>query len=321
MEQTSGRVLNGVMSLKVAGPSIAAQQWLLYFPCPPGMNSQTLVSFASGDAKFQKVVELSSAKREVLRARIPVTNSTGINQISARCNYRIRIMERGIASGPDANDKALEVPTPAERVRYVSPSTSYDFQSPIFKTWLNTNALLKQVSERDVDFAWRAFATIRKLYEYKYVQAQNRSVSALCQTNSTDCGGLSFLFIATLRANGVPARALIGRWLKPDAQRAAAENEDGKTHVKAEFLANKVGWVPVDLSQAVSNKTQAQSEYFGKCSADFVTLHIDPDMEMDTLWFGTESVPFFQSPLYWVSGTGSTGGAIVETGWQTGPAK
>lgn len=320
VEQTSGRMINGVISLKVAGPNIAARQWLLYFPCPPDMHSQKLMSFGSNDAKFQKTAELSSVKREVLRALIPASNSNLYNKISARCYYQIRLLERGIAPGPDNDKPARKLQTPAERLRYVSTSTSYDFQSPEFKAWLKNNRLLKQTAERDVDFAWRAFATIRKLYEYKYEQTQNRCVSALCQTDSTDCGGLSFLFIATLRANDVPARALIGRWLKPDDQSGAAQNEYGTTHVKAEFLANEAGWVPVDLSQAVSNKTQAQSEYFGKCSSDFVTLHIDPDMEMDTIWFGTKSVPFFQSALYWVSGTGSTGDATVESSWQTSPA-
>lgn len=320
VEQTSGQTINAVMRLKVAGPNIAAQQWLLCFPCPPDMHSQKLLSFGSTDATFQKAAELSPAKRMVLRARIPVANSKRINEISARCYYQIRLLERGLAPGPDNDRTARDLPTPAELLRYVSPSTSYDFQSPEFKAWLKNNGLSKHSAERDVDFAWRAFAIIRKLYEYKYEQTQNRCVSALCQTDSTDCGGLSFLFIATLRANGVPARALIGRWLKPDVQPGSAENGYGTTHVKAEFLANQAGWIPVDLSQAVSNKSQAQSEYFGKCGSDFVTLHLDPDMEMDTIWFGTKSVPFFQSPLYWVSGTGSTGGATVESSWQTGPA-
>lgn len=262
-------------------------------------------------------MELSSARREVLSSRIPVSDPKQANAISASCNYQLRLIERETASGAD------KAPTPLsaeERANFVRASKSYDFESPEFKTWLLRNNLLKKATERDVDFAWRAFSTIRKLYQYQYDENQNRCVSALCLVNKTDCGGLSYLFIATLRANQVPARALIGRWLKTGSEPGSLENFYGGVHVKAEFFTGEAGWVPVDLSLAVSNIYNAQIEFFGRCGSDFVTLHIDPDLEMNSIWFGAKTVHSLQNPLYWVTGTGSTGGATTECIWQTAPA-
>jgi len=49
----------------------------------------------------------------------------------------------------------------------------------------------------------------------------------------SDCGGLATLYVSILRANGIPARCLTGRSIDPNTP-----------HVKMDFYAEGVGWVP-----------------------------------------------------------------------------
>ena len=76
--------------------------------------------------------------------------------------------------------------------------------------------------------------------------------------------------------------------------------------MKAAFFATGIGWVPVDLGSAlVLDKSQEGLEFFGIDSADFLTMHVDTDLEFDTVFFGRKTVESVQGPVFWVSGSGT----------------
>jgi transglutaminase-like putative cysteine protease len=119
-----------------------------------------------------------------------------------------------------------------------------------------------------------------------------------------------------LRAHAIPARALTGRWAL-SAERGPGKEAYDQQHVKAEFFAKGVGWVPVDPALAVVyDKTPDGLRYFGNDEGDFVTMHLDNAMVLDTVYFGRKTVDWLQAPAYWVSGEGSFDGLVTKEKWQ-----
>jgi len=167
--------------------------------------------------------------------------------------------------------------------------------------------LTRRDSESDIDFARRVFLAIRSKFRYEYKAELERHASAVCTAGKSDCGGLSILFVAVMRANEIPARSLYGRW----AQSAKpGDKADGAAyyqwHVKAEFFATGVGWVPIDMAGAiVHDKSFVGLEFFGKDKGDFITFHIDPNLTVDTKVSGQQTLVGLQRPAYWVRGLGT----------------
>ncbi|MBN9522994.1 transglutaminase domain-containing protein, partial [bacterium] len=128
----------------------------------------------------------------------------------------------------------------------------------------------------------------------------------------------SVLFVAALRASGVPARALYGRWAAsavPDATLGGAAYL--QWHVKAEFFAAGVGWVPADPGGAVQHdRTPGGLTYFGTDPGDFITFHTDPHLALDTGTTGVRPVRNLQTPVWWVTGRGPTTPTRVVEDWK-----
>ena len=85
----------------------------------------------------------------------------------------------------------------------------------------------------------------------------------------------------------------------------------------AEFFARGIGWVPVDLSSAVlHDKTEAGLLFFGHDPGDFLTLHVNPDLVVDSVHFGRKEVDCLQGIAFWVTGSGSTDGQTIREDWK-----
>jgi hypothetical protein len=82
--------------------------------------------------------------------------------------------------------------------------------------------------------------------------------------------------------------------------------------VKTEFYAAGVGWVPADIASAVAlDKAPDGLDHFGIDDADFLTLHLDTDVVLDTLFFGRKTMPWLQGASFWVNGTGTFDGVTA----------
>jgi transglutaminase-like putative cysteine protease len=100
-----------------------------------------------------------------------------------------------------------------------------------------------------------------------------------------------------------------GRWA------AADRDDDPQFHVRAEFHAEGVGWVPVDGSGAVL-WAGAPASAFGVHRADFLVMHLDTDLGIDTLFFGEQALPWLQGPAFWVRGAGTLDGHEHASVWR-----
>jgi len=177
------------------------------------------------------------------------------------------------------------------------------FASPSFQDWLDGHELRRQPKEGEIDFARRVFLAITSAIQYVEGSELDRLASHVCKAGKSDCGGLSIVFSSALRANGIPARVWSGRWARNSGPGRNAADEP---YVKAAFFATGVGWVPVDLGSALLlDKSPKGLEFFGTDNADFLIMHLDTDLEFDTVFFGRKTVEFVQAPVFWVSGSGS----------------
>lgn len=298
-------------------PNLKAKEWVIFIAQPPELSSQTKVSATVEPAERAKVVkEASALHRPVVMLTIPAGDKFRQGfQIKAK--YQATLFERHLkAVGPTDKATPVEPLTAAEEKATLATSTTADYEAKDFQRWLDDKKLRRGKEENDLDFAKRAFRVIATSFGYSYDPNQDRCVSKLCSAKGTDCGGMSVLFTAALRANRIPARVLSGRW----AESAKANDKVGgiayyQTHVKAEFFARGIGWVPVDpASAALSDKEGLR--HFGHDAGNFLTMHVDPDLLVNTVHFGQKSVTWLQGVSYWVAGGGTADGGVSKTDWQ-----
>lgn len=312
IEEGKPKLILGTLHWTVLIPNAEVKKWIVFMPKAPTIPGQikpnTSLVFERLSDEAITVLDLSPAKRPLLQGLI--ADNDDKHRLSLQAKYQLMLMPRRLVEGRSRNP--VTPLTAAEAQQFTSTSETINFNEPNFQSWLDAKRLRKK-NESDLEFAWRAFLAIRNAYEYSYSSKQDRHISRLCQESSTDCGGLSWLFVGVLRANGVPARSLIGRW-------AISENEPegtaGEAHVRTEFYAAEVGWIPVEISGAVSNKAADSLRFFGNDHGNFVTFHVDPDFVLDTKLFGERSVRNLQSPAFWFKGPGCLEGKSESSSWK-----
>ena len=283
------------------------QKWTSYIADPPVTDSQKDVSAllrvaTNPQLVGKRVTELSPLRRPVLFMNFENTDPSIAHALTVEGLYAMRIYPRRLIAG--AAPHAARPLTAEERSNALRESDNLDFHATAFREFLKKQKLLRAVDESDVDFAWRTFRTLRALYAYNF-QGENmdRQASHVCRLQQSDCGGLAGLFVATLRANAIPARLLVGKWAKSD--HSGAPGGIQQCHVKSEFYAESVGWVPVEISGSIENKLGRDLDFFGNEYQPFITLHLDVDLVLDSVMFGEKSLLYLQNAATWYYGTGS----------------
>jgi transglutaminase-like putative cysteine protease len=298
------------LTLDVKAPNLTADEWVVYAPAAPELSGQvrTASVLAPGGKEF---AELSPLARPVLGARLPVTDLKDQQRLTVQAGYQATLVARRLVPlVPGMRLPPVAPLPPAERLRALVSGDLMDYEARPFQKWLDAEGLRARPGEGELAFAHRVYLAIRAHFQYQY-PALTRQASGVCLAGRSDCGGIAVLFVSALRANGVPARALAGWWV------------DGRTgtpsgaHVKAEFYALGVGWVPADpCSGMLFDRTPAGLQFFGNDPGDFLTVHVDTDLVLDSIHFGKQPAEFLQTPIFWVSGSGTLDGLTTQSAWQ-----
>ena len=308
--------IEAVLTYKIEMPKLVAQEWIVYLAQAPELPGQVQVHTRlepDGKATF----ELSPEHRPMMLARLPAQGRE--KEITLHVKYQATLRSRDLVPVKTGKTPPTVAPL-ADPIRQILVETRGDFDwkaEPVQK-WVREHQLGRHPGESDVDFARRVFVAIKRNFSYEYKTEMNRHASAVCRAGKTDCGGLSVLLVTILRGHDIPARTLVGRW----AQSSKAEDTVGnnspyyQTHVKAEFYAEGIGWVPADLASALYDKKGDGLNCFGHDPGDFLTQHVDPHLRLDSIHFGKQDIEFLQGPAYWVTGRGNIEPTNAHEKWE-----
>jgi transglutaminase-like putative cysteine protease len=261
-------------------PNMVAQEWWVAYPLPPEFPGQPAararIRIKEAPAAQPGRIADESTMRQPLATLhwFPASIDDG-QHFTVEATYDLTIKRRALEPGLPA----MPVPplTRAERSVFLASSNHFDFTSPKFRAWLGKQDLKRQSGERDLDFAYRAMEAMVRTHTYRFDQKSDRSASAVCKAGWSDCGGLATVYVSILRSNGIPARCLSGRKLKPE-----------EPHIRMDFYAEGVGWVPGDPSVAIAE--DSANAGFGHEPTDMVVMHFD--------------LIRFQHQYHWLQGIG-----------------
>lgn len=294
-------------------PKLIPHRWAVFTPVPPSFSGQdhvkTTLLLGGFSGERGQTRELSPLQRPVLWARTTAPKGADQKAITIGVLYEMTLYSRRISPGP-ASTPVLPL-SGVERTLNLRRSETIDFQSQTFQNWLDTTYLHRPTSERDLDFGFRVYQMIRRRYHYHYDPEQDRKASKICLIDQSDCGGLSFLFVSAMRANGIPAHALAGRL----ARTALTPQDYGNCHVRSEFYADGIGWVPVDMSYGVGASDENALRYFGNDPGDLIVMHQDTDFMLSPGSFGPKTSYLMQKPVHYVWGSGSLSGSTDRESW------
>jgi transglutaminase-like putative cysteine protease len=296
-------------------PKIAATEWTIFASRAPELPGQTQIETTLEPAG-DPVLEKEGLGRTLLMGRVHGTLQNPVNsqrmQLTYHATLRSRKLRKGGASRKVA-DLSLE-----EREMYLAAGGFYDFDQPEFREWVGQHGLERKANEGDIRFARRVFLALKSGLQYEWGSNLDFHATAACKTAKGDCGAMSVLFGSIMRSNGVPARTLWGRWAKSSVPGKLWYNKPYyQTHVKAEFFARGVGWVPVDVSSAVLHDKSPQGlKFFGNDPGDFIAFHVDGKIDFDTRLFGVKTVNGLQNLHWWVKGRGKLDDGKLTEMWE-----
>lgn len=246
-----------------------------FAPKPPTIGLQSvssikLTSEDSPDLPVQSVDDLNQG-RKMSHLPVEVWRLGTDRTLDIKVTYAGKLYRKELTKGANPRAKA-EVPTLSvmERVFYTAKTATMDWGEPNFQSWLDMGELRRRDGESNLDFGKRCYDYLMEngIYGGDTSSYSSRRPSEVCRTMSNDCGGLSLLFVAAMRANGIPARSLFGRWAR------CQTNSYGQFHVIAEFYDDRIGWIPVDISAGLEQPDQ----HFGRAGGNLIVFHIDTDI-------------------------------------------
>ena len=176
--------------------------------------------------------------------------------------------------------------TAQQRQHYTARTEFYDYDSPDVAGWLDKSDLRRHGGESDLDLSRRIFLSLRGAFTWTAKLSRNAKASEVVRAHGAVCVGLSHLYAAALRANGIPARSLSVRLAgdpKPD------DNTENMGHAVNEFFIEGIGWLSADVTVDVSAGTEEASlKAFGG-DGGYYLITDDADgsgWTVDTVHFG-----------------------------------
>ena len=80
-----------------------------------------------------------------------------------------------------------------------------------------------------------------------------------------------------------------------------------------------IGWVPVDVTGAMTSKNTDKDDFFGRDEGDFITMHVDTDLNFNSIHFGKKDLGWRQGAAFWVKGAGTLDGHTFTETWTVNP--
>jgi transglutaminase-like putative cysteine protease len=317
MVASDAQTVTAIIRYEILTKDFAVSRWFVYLPQPPELPSQSEISIRES-LPAKVVTERSALLREVRYVDLPVPQPAAGASLQMELEVRATLRSRMLVPLGSGEKAPVVAPlTTAEQAAYTAPGPTLDFGNKVFAAWLDKRQLHSKKNEAPLQLASRILTAIRADFGYRFDMQEAKNVSLVCARPSTDCAGMSYLFVGALRANGIPARALVGRLAKP-RKVGAGPNDNGhdQPHVRAEMYVANIGWVPVDPTFANVDKARPVDAFLGNDTGDMIVLHIDPDLQLPFPDQERTANSLQAAPFYWTFGQGVFDGKFGPTGWE-----
>ena len=221
----------------------------LAFPVPPHIeNNQTNVSIKTFPEGIPVLAQGSSTEKT--HFIVAEQYITPVVSAEFSFNYTRRVLTVKTPQ-PGQRLPMIHIHDTLSKICLSNDPGVFNWHETVFQNWLHTSGMRRQPHEDEIMFARRAQQWLANNMAYTPTSQISKAggAAALCSQRETDAAGHAVLYVSILRANSVPARVLIGRWVSNDIQPSE--------HVRAEFFADNVGWIPVETIE------KGESLYFG----------------------------------------------------------
>jgi hypothetical protein len=262
-----------------------------YLPIPPNTGCQTIESFHS-NWSGETISNDSSPAQHLLTGAVPR---------GGRVHWHVQIVGTFTTHELAEGAAGALPPQPPHVNLFEGTSDSLDWKSDSFQDWLDGRRLRREANESAVACAHRLYNYLVAHGEYTYPPEGGWIASRAARYLSTDCGGFSLVFVSGCRANHIPARLLVGQWLKTVDHGGSLELAGRQAHVIAEFYDPFIGWIPVDISSALMH-VGGRDDYFGREPGYFFAWHFDTDFHFDVPGGANGHVQWIQNPSPWFAG-------------------
>jgi hypothetical protein len=216
--------------------------------------------------------------------QVPLANGLLNRPIHLDIIYTVDLFKVKLREGADSSDISAGKPT----VFDIRPTKCIDYTNVTFRSYLRDFDLIRTNGENNLAFAYRAYQILcadlaARIKDGDTGSPSNWRASYLCQRSMQHgaCGNCAIQLVAILRANGVPARLLTGRWAKD------SEPDYGQFHVRADFYDPSIGWIPVDPTFGFSDLRDHKNinGEFGNNNADFIIMHLNTEVHPQNSYF------------------------------------
>ncbi|GAM18601.1 hypothetical protein SAMD00019534_017760 [Acytostelium subglobosum LB1] len=322
IEQKPTKLVKAQLKVDIKLPHMKVDRWALVTAAPPSplpiqdVKQASLKVYNGAGDQLVSGGDMLQTKNGHFMFRALAKGHQ--HHVQARYEIEAQLFAISLKQAGPKDHVPSVVPLSAEqRAYHLKHTTLMDFNNTNFVQWVNGNNLhpipfVAEGVEPLLCFAYRVFLFLKIYFSYIYAQeVKSRKASDTIVARATDCGGFCILFAAIMRMHGIPARLLFGRWAS-----TPAEGEQC-FHVKGEFYADGIGWIPYDPASAIlHDHATPHTKFFGNDGGNFITMHLDHNIDgIDTAIIGNKQLEFTQGVSYWVTGSGTNDKSSVVQKW------
>src|SRR5579872_1042008 len=238
-------------------------QGLVYYAVPPNDPCQTIRSVElhaethKGRVEAVRTTDASSFKKPLFKLEI-----AALAPFTVTAHVVVQFHHTELA--PGAAHSQVQPLGQIERRQYLDDGWANEKERAWFTQWMKTHKLMRG-NEEQCEFAFRILRFMREhfryvipddLPEHKAMVARDPELGDWRYTLSTfsgECWRLSDTYCRVMRMNGIPARLVSGNHL----------DGDGGHHLRSLVFLSDVGWVPVEVTEAVTVPKNPPLDFFG----------------------------------------------------------
>ena len=258
----------------MVSPQIEMQEWGIAVGTFPSNDDQELESLTLSaiNARCHKTKRRDLLGNPFWIVSVPVTRDELRTTVTVKIESTVKLSARTLRAGAPSVPPELSRADIRKFVRWPNPE-----DTAAIRRWLAEKELRRGANERDVVYASRVLATMKKSLRYRWNSSEERGLGVCLRRGYGACGDLNTTAVLALRTAGIPARLLMGRNIIGE-RRPLSPQEDGTLHVAAEFWAEGIGWTPIEGSTFKGDSLATGGEltpFLGQSFGSFAFKHFD----------------------------------------------